>query len=214
MAAVNLKKDLIMTTHQLLKCDGLKSISIRKISQACGCTSAVIYRHFEDLDDLIFLASIKFLENYVFQIQKIVNEDTDPIVMNDAMWEIFVTEAFDNVEVFLLLFFGERKDTLTEKIFEYYQMFPDSWHALGGLFTSIFFHNNLEERITIMMTRAAAVRRINFKDIKPLAHLQCELFHGMLNDYRLTYRQPGKKEEAITLFMETLKSLNEHYTIS
>jgi AcrR family transcriptional regulator len=214
MAANNKKIELILTTYQLLQAEELDNITIRKIASTAGCTSGTIYRHFNDLDDLISIASVKFLENYIVELQKLANEDTDPIEMNNAMWEVFVKEAFQNVDIFLFLFFGKCKDTLTEKIFEYYQLFPDKWRNMGGLFTSIFFHNNLEERITIMMTHAASIKKIRYQDIHALARLQCHLFHGLLCDYKSTYRLPGKPEEAVQIFMDTLNSLNEHYSAS
>ena len=33
--------------------NGLASVGIRKLAEACGCNSAVIYKYFRDLDDLI-----------------------------------------------------------------------------------------------------------------------------------------------------------------
>ena len=33
--------------------NGLASVGIRKLAEACGCSSAVLYIYFRDLDDLI-----------------------------------------------------------------------------------------------------------------------------------------------------------------
>ena len=75
------KNELVLKTYELLKTTGPYNIKIRTIATACNCTSTVIYRHFDDLDHLIRFASVRFLENYIVEIQRITNEKTDALEM-------------------------------------------------------------------------------------------------------------------------------------
>ena len=54
-----------------------------------------------------------------------MNESSDPLDMLISMWDSFAQNAFANVEVFELLFWGKYKERLGDVIFEYYQLFPD-----------------------------------------------------------------------------------------
>lgn len=69
------KNELVLKTYELLKTTGPYNIKIRTIATACNCTSTVIYRHFDDLDHLIRFASVRFLENYIVEIQRIAQRE-------------------------------------------------------------------------------------------------------------------------------------------
>ena len=110
--AANKKNELILKTYELLKTTSPCDIKIRTIAAQANCTSATIYKHFEDFDQLILFASVKFLENYIIDLHKLINEKTDNLEMLIAMWQMFSKYAFENIEVFDLLFWGKYKQNL------------------------------------------------------------------------------------------------------
>lgn len=207
------KNELIIKTYELLKTTSPDDLTIRSIATACNCTSTVIYKHFDDLDHLIRFASVRFLENYIIEIQKISNENLNALDMLVTMWKVFAKYAFENIEVFEELFWGKYKENLGDTIFEYYQVFPDEWKDLDGLFTSVFFNNDLKERNHIMVHRAAVTGYFSLNESRMLSDMECSLFHGLLLEYRDKYRIPGKASEGATYFMEILLSMHEHYRI-
>lgn len=210
---VSKKNELIVTTYEMLKMDNPENLTIRAIATACNCTSTVIYKHFDDLDHLIRFASVRFLENYIIDIQRITNANYDALDMLVTMWEVFAKYAFQNVEVFEGLFWGKYKEHLGDTIFEYYQLFPDGWKNLDGLFTTVFFNNDLRERNHIMVHRAAVTGYFSLDESRLLSDMECSLFHGLLMEYQDQYRLPGKAQEGADYFMKALHSLHEHYKI-
>lgn len=211
--ASNKKKELIQQTYEILKEIGPANTKIRTIAQKAHCTSTVIYRHFDNLDHLILFASVKFLEDYIIDIQEIINTNTDAFDMLIQMWNNFAKYAFKNIDVFELLFWGKNKETLGDIIFEYYQIFPAEWKGFDGLFTSIFFSDDLKGRNQIMVRRAAAMGYFSYDDVTVLSDLQYYFFHGLMMDYKDCYKEPGKSEEATKLFMDMLNSLICEYRI-
>lgn len=207
------KNELILKTYELLKTTGPYDIKIRNITTACNCTSTVIYRHFDDLDHLIRFASVRFLEKYIVEIQRITNEKTDALEMLETLWEVFAKYAFENIEVFNELFWGKYKENLGDTIFEYYQMFPNEWKDLDGLFTSVFFNNDILERNHMMVHRAAMTGYFSLNDSRMLSDMECSLFHGLMLEYQSKYRSSGTTEEGVAYFMKMLRSLHDHYKI-
>jgi hypothetical protein len=173
----------------------------------------VVYKHFTDLDDLVRFASVRFLEDYIRETMKIVNENMDPLKMLEIMWEEFSKCAFANAEVYLQLFWGRYKSQLGDTIFEYYQIFPDQWQNMGGLFTSTFFNSDIKERNYMIVRRAAAVGYFAYEEAKEISDMQCYLMHGALMDSLNTYRQPDKATEDQKRFMKLLNSNIQHYRI-
>ena len=207
------KTELISKTYELLKTTSPDDIKIRAIASACNCTSTVIYRHFEDLDHLIRFAAVRFLENYVIDIQKIVNGNSDPLEMLIRMWETFAQYTFENIEIFELFFWGRFKERLGDTIFEYYQFFPEEWKHLDGLFTSVFFNNDLKERNYIIVHRAAVAGYFDLQTDRMLSDISCDLFHGLMLDYKECYREPGKAQEGAAYYMQMLTALIEKFRI-
>lgn len=211
--AQNKKKELIQKTYELLKTNSPQEITARTIAAACDCSSTTIYKHFDNLEHLILFSSIKFLEDYIIELNEIIQENDNAVKMTIEMWEVFAKYAFENVEVFELLFWGKYREGLGDAIFEYYQFFPNNLKSLNGFFTSVYFNDNLEERTSIMMQRAATTGYILYDDIKLLSELQCDSFHGLLVNYKEYYREPEKSKEGAQLYMNMLNSLLDHYLI-
>lgn len=211
---INKKKlDLIFAVHEMLKTTSPELIKIRDVAAAANCNSAIIYRHFDNLDHLILIASIKFLEDYLFDLQDVTRNNTDPLEVEITTWRIFAKYAFMHIEVFDLLFWGKYKENLGDSIYEYYKMFPEQWQHLNGLYTIVFFNNDLQERNRVILDQAANAGYFKPSDVPLLANLQCCFLHGMMMDYKNTYRQPGVPEKAAALFMETLLSLQKRYRL-
>jgi AcrR family transcriptional regulator len=211
--AASKKIELIQKTYELLKDTAPDDLKIRDIAKACSCTPTVVYKHFEDLDDLIRFGCVHFLEDYIRETMKIVNENMDPLEMLIIMWDEFSKCAFKNVDVYLHLFWGRYRSQLGDTIFDYYHLFPDHWQVMGGLFTSTFFNSEIKERNYTIVRRASAVGYFHHTETKLISDMQCYLMHGILMDYRDSYRQPGKAEEGQKLFMQTLRSQIQHYCI-
>lgn len=211
--AASKKIELIQKTYELLKETAPDELKIRDIAKVCYCTPTVVYKHFENLDDLIRFGCVHFLEDYIRETMKIVNENMDPLEMLIIMWDEFSKCAFQNVDVYLHLFWGRYCSQLGDTIFDYYQLFPEQWQTMGGLFTSTFFNSEIKERNYTIVRRAAAVGYFHHTETKVISDMQCYLMHGMLMDYRSCYRQPGKAEEEQKLFMQILRSQIQHYCI-
>ena len=209
----NKKTELILQTYEMLKTTSPEDIKIRGIAAACNCTSTVIYKHFDDLDHLLRFSAVRFLENYIIDIQKDIDEASDSLDMLISMWNTFSHYAFENVEVFELLFFGRFKERLGDTIYEYYQLFPDQWKNMDGLFTSVFFNNDLKERNYMILHRATVNGYFSYANDRLLNDIMCDSFYGLLLEYKEKFRIPGESEKGSARYKEILMSLIEHYRV-
>lgn len=207
------KKELVQKTYELLKTESPATITIRAIAAAADCTSTVIYKHFKDLDQLVFFSSVKFLEDYIADVHDIMTSRTEPMEMLSLMWQSFAKVAFSNIEVVDNLFWGKYSSGLGDAIFEYYQMFPNEFKRLDGLLTSIYFSGTIEERNRIVVNRIAATGVFSFNDVDAINELQCCAFRGVMDKYKPLYRDPEKANEAYMSFNKMMESLVNHYRL-
>lgn len=170
----------IEITSDILQQEGIESVTIRKVAERAGCTSAVLYKHFENKEHLIMLASVRFLEPYIIEfIKQSSREDLSPLQVDLLLWRTFINEAFRNKPYYELMFFSDHRDMLEDCVYEYYQMFPEVQRRFDGFSASIIFSNNLGERELIRLRRAAHAGLITLEDATLLSRLTVAVFNGI-----------------------------------
>ncbi|MDD7208845.1 MAG: TetR/AcrR family transcriptional regulator [Lachnospiraceae bacterium] len=174
------KRKYIQITSSILEKEGVKGISIRRIANEAGCTSAVLYKHFDNLNHLIILASVKFLEPYITEFIRVTRrKDISSIQMDLYLWKFFIRESYKNKPYYMQMFFSPDREMLEDYIYEYYTLFPDEEREFDGFSASIIFSNNLEEREHIRLRRAAHENLITADNAILLSRLSTAVFNGM-----------------------------------
>ena len=178
------KVKYIQITSQILEHEGMSGVTIRKVAEKAGCTSAVLYKHFENKEHLIMLASIKFLEPYISEfLVQTARTDISSIQMDLLLWKCFIFEAFDKRDYYDLMFYSEHREMLEECVYEYYQLFPEVQKQFDGFTASIIFSNNLAEREAIRLRRAANAGLITTENANLLSRLTVAVFSGLFAQY-------------------------------
>lgn len=212
--ASNMKQELVQATYDIIKLEGVEGVKIRRVAQAVGCTSTVIYKHFEDVDHLIAFASVKFMENYIRDFQAIWSGDYDNMLdMNLRLWECFATYAFNDIDIFEPLFWGKYKERLGDMLFEHYQLDNTEMKGFDGLMVSVLFNEDLREREYMIERRAAATGYLNPDDIDLLSDMANCLFHGMLLEYKDKYKEPGMAEEGVSRFVTAFTAIMNKFRL-
>lgn len=174
----------IEITSEILQQEGIESVTIRKVAERAGCTSAVLYKHFENKEPLIMLASVRFLEPYIIEFIKLSSrEDLSSIQIDLLLWKCFIDEAFRNKPYYELMFFSDHRDMLEDCVYEYYQMFPEVQRRFDGFSASIIFSNNLQERELLRLRRAAHAGVLSLEDAALLSRLTVAVFNGIFTQY-------------------------------
>ena len=80
----------------MIKEKGLENLKVRDIAKRVGCTAAALYKHFETMDYLIMVASIRFLDDYMMELMELTESEQNSIEINLAAWKAFNKYAFAN----------------------------------------------------------------------------------------------------------------------
>lgn len=191
------KKRYIQIAGNILESEGMKGISIRRIANEAGCTSAVLYKHFDDLEHLIMLASVHFLEPYIREFRCVTKRtDITSIQLDLYLWKLFIQESFLNKPYYETMFFGSDKDRLEDYIYEYYSLFPELEKDFDGFSASIIFSSNLAEREYIRLRRAAHEGLITLDNAQLLSRLSTAVFNGMFIQYHFDQNDRGSLQIA------------------
>lgn len=122
----NNKISIISAAMDMIRESGISSISARTLGNRVAMNSALIYRYFADIDEVILFACIHVLQEYTADMSKTMAEAGD---MTDRdiyllSWQLFCEHAFTNPAEYNTLFFSKHSSNLQKTIKEYYLLFP------------------------------------------------------------------------------------------
>ena len=102
----NLKNELIKTGIQIVNEQGLNSLSLRKVAQACGVSHAAPYSHFKNKDELL-IEMQKYVTEQLYECLKNAYENTEHSDSPEAIFNIgkaYVSFFIEYPEYYSFLF--------------------------------------------------------------------------------------------------------------
>ena len=154
----NNKIALINAAMKMIHESGIQSVSARSLGARVGMNSALIYRYFRDIDELVLFACVHALQEYTNDMvvsSSGLDPDTDESYDADIYmlsWEIFCKHAFNNPEEFNTLFFSRHSSDLPDVIKAYLELFPPERDASSDVFLEAMFRTtNLQDRNLLLL---------------------------------------------------------------
>ena len=195
---IETKRKLILLTYRKLLEQNVSSITVRNLVAEAGYSPSALYRYFGSLDDLIVVASVRFLEEYIRGYAALLDRNDDFMKIYRDGWQLFNYHAFSRPDVFYGLFWGEYNGKFANAMEEYYQVFPFAGSQKApDLFSRLFFQNDIYERDYRVLSEAAARGCISKEDAAYFSRVIPLLVKGILDEYRycdMAERRKGENE--------------------
>lgn len=136
----------INAAADICKTKGMDGISIRSVASKAGYSSATLYLYFDDINQLVALASISYLREYAADLARDLDKIEDTKEAYLFTWKTFCRYSFANPTIFKALFFGEYGASLDETVKKYYLVFPDELEQISPRALTMLMVGNLYER--------------------------------------------------------------------
>lgn len=133
----------IQCTEKLLKEDGIHNLSIRRLADTTGFSSAMLYSYFSDLDELVLYASFKFRKEYLQEVAARINDSMTSLEQYRGIYEIFNEYTFRDPEIYMNMYFGRHSDKIKEVRDHYYELFPEEFIAPTDLIRELLLQGSL-----------------------------------------------------------------------
>lgn len=175
------KRQLIDLTWKMLCDRDAASVSVRDIARSKGCSAAAIYRHFESLEYLIAVASVRFLDEYMLQYARLMEEDL-PLLENYVRgWELFDQYAFARPDVYYRLFWGQDSVLFSRTLREYLELFPvDGSERYLSTFYRLMLTPDMYERDMLTLRQPVQMRLLTEEDAQYFARTNPLIVRGLL----------------------------------
>ena len=152
-------------------CQGdASTLTVRDLSRENNCSVAALYKHFDSLEYLITVASVRFLDEYMREYAKILDDGTDFLKVYLDVWELFNHYAFARPDIYYRLFWGEDNSIFGNAFQDYFELFPfHGSEKYTAHYYTLLFNENIQERDFMMLRRIESAGQITGEDAWLLA---------------------------------------------
>lgn len=207
------RKEYIEVANRIIKEEGVAAISIRRLAREIGCSSANMYRHFENLNELIYYTQLDVLNEYIMELSIASETWIDQWEIHFKVWECYSRAAFSNPEAFNHIFYMNFNKDSSEALKEYYEMFPEAIIKVSPMIQEMLRTADYYKRDYLMCQQLVEQKEIASKDAEKLNHIICNLFLGYFK-YRQEYGDDIESGEVLVQqFIEEAREIGNFYRI-
>lgn len=172
------RQDYIKKTHEIMKKEGIEAVSIRRIAAELGCSSASLYRHFKNREELLYYAELRTLKSYIDSLNRAERTWSNMWDIYVGIWDCYAREAFTYPEAYNLLFFIYSNKKLNKAIREYYEIFPEDLKHTNRFFQEMLKTPDFMSRDFEMCKKCINDGAVTYENAIRLNRMVCMLFAG------------------------------------
>lgn len=94
---------ILIVATEIIKAEGMASLSTRKIAKEIGCAVGTIYNVFSNLDDIILTINAATMVRLQSELQKEAQQEDDPFAALIRLGKAYVSFSRDNYNLWSLL---------------------------------------------------------------------------------------------------------------
>lgn len=199
----------IDAANQIIENEGIDAVTIRKIADIAGYNSATLYNYFEDLDHLLFFASMKYLKDYALSLPDYINDSKNALDKFLKIWECFCYHSFNKPKIYYTVFFDKYRDSISDVIKKYYSIFPEELGDQSPDMLPMFMEKNIYIRDMTVLQNCANEGFFDKKYLEEINEMILLIYQGMLLrvlNNRIDYSIEEAVAKTVKYISQTIKS--------
>lgn len=128
----------ICSAEEIIRREGLDKLTIRKVADATGYSSATIYSYFEDLDELTLYASLRYRKEYLIEMSQQITDGMSALEQFRTYYLIHCEYIFHLPNIYMNLFFGRHSQRIAQIKKIFYDLFPEDYVQQTDLIREMF----------------------------------------------------------------------------
>lgn len=173
----------IESTHKIIDTEGIENVTVRKVADLAGYNVATLYNYFNNLNHLIFFASLRCLKKYAITLPEYTKGISEPLALYLKIWECFNKFAFLDPHAYQLIFCGDHGADYNQSIKLYYDIFPEELPSDGLRFFPMLLENDLHKRDYANLKNAAVEGLLSDDQLLDISSINSMIFSGMLSRF-------------------------------
>lgn len=170
----------INAADEIIREEGIESVTIRRVSDMAGFNSATLYNYFENLDHLLFLASMKTVQEYPQQVLEYIKDADNIVEKNLLIWECFCKLSFKRPKIYYRVFFPKLNRSTDKYVKEYYKVYPKDEIKLDGVIPDFLQATDLNLRNYQILEEGIKMGWFDEKNHEEINDMTMLIYKGML----------------------------------
>lgn len=177
-------ESFLRCTREVIELEGIEHVSIRRIAQCAGFNSATMYLYFKDVDELITLSCISYLENYYRGLSADLVQLETPYELYVHSWRVFAQHAFASPKIYEHLFFHPHSIPLSQTIARYYELYPNQMPVLEERIQEMLLEGDIRIRNMKLLRQPAKNRGFHERQMEMINDLMICYFKMLLEEHQ------------------------------
>ena len=197
-------KIFVNAAAQIIDENGIEAVTIRKVAKIAGYNSATIYNYFDNRNQLIFFAAIKFISDYVQALPDYVDQSDDTLERFLLNWECFCKYSFRKPQIYYSIFtadIGERPEDLMKV---YFSLFFFLFGHPSEDLIPMLLETDLSKRAAIALEPCIREGYFSEEEASQIDEMLILIYHGMMT-LLINNRVDYSVEEAVETTMRYIR---------
>jgi len=202
----------IEAAKKIIEEEGLQAVTIRKVADMAGYNSATLYNYFENLNHLIFFASMQYLNEYAESLHEFTKDSKNSVERYINVWKGFCYHSFTRPEIYYNIFFSEFSNKkLDLSIRTYYSIFPEELSSESREVFPMLLEDDFLLRDMGYLKPAVEEGLIKEENLEEISDMCVLIYQGMLSRM-LKEPKPYTIEEAAHRTIKYMEQIISSYT--
>lgn len=173
-------KYFVDATKEIISKEGYDGVNIRKVADIAGYNSATIYNYFDNLEHLIFFASMNYLGYYIDDLPNYVKNAKNSKETYLLVWRCYIDYSFMYPQTYYRIFFTDLKNDLEKYVEQYYAYYPLDVKKYPKTIREMLLSNSIGTRSHILMKQCVLDGFVDEKNADMIDNLIICLYESML----------------------------------
>ena len=170
----------IEVARRIIDEEGMENLTVRKVAEQSGYTSATIYSYFDSVEHLFLLCTLTYLREYTDALNVALKPEMNALERYCTVLTVYDSFAFRSPEVFYNLFVGKYSAKLLTVIPQYYELFPEELEDQLPATRRMLTQGAMNKRDAVMVEALAAEGFIRPENSAIVADMLTRLYQSFL----------------------------------
>lgn len=197
----------VSATEKIMLKEGINKVTIRRVSDLAGYSSATIYSYFANIDHLILFSSMKFLDEYIVALPEYLKDETTSLGIFKKVWECFSYYAFRKADIFNAIFFSKLDSKSENYMTEYYCIYPIKDEAYPLVIQKMLRGKSIYDRNLVMIEDLVRDGYITEENRDEICEMTVFIFESILHRVCVNELTPEQAESKMSKYLDRILSL-------
>lgn len=184
--------------------EGVEAVTIRKVADIAGFNSATLYNYFDDLQHLLFLASMTYLQEYIDGLPTYIKRANNSEELYLQIWNCFIDFSYLRPDIYYILFFSDIKCDMDTYVLQYYSLRPLDVKHFPKEVQKMLKNSSIRKRTQVLIDQCVEEGFVKEEMGPAISDITTSVYESLLMQVKRKSILPGVAKELCMKYVNTI----------